>query len=450
MPDDPRAALGRLNWADKSKPEPEEAKAGPTLKPTVEAPPPKMPKVVPAAYDPRDWTKVPGVVGEFAEWIVSVSPYPSRVMSLGTSLATMSVLMGHHVETPSGKGAQLYVNNVAPTGYGKDECLGGGESGLTAAGAEALIGPPDIFSSSGLMEEIVKRPLPVFCAFWDEFAGAIERSMAGDAVWGRDLIFNLQKLFTCWQKNFRTPAAAHKVSVSIWSPFVTVCGFSQPAMFYSVCSHVLAASGFIGRLVTFEQKVRPPFHPENLDKSREVPKELAGRLRCLYEFAQSLYEKLLGNGLVIKMSWGAGAKQVWIDLANKLGEEPDAQRREIFCRVAQIAERIASVIAFGRFSRVVEREDILLAAAIAMQSAEILYAGVLEYREEELSLNSLCKRIVEWLRAAGGSMTQRDVLRRARPFVRKGFDPEDAIKYLIASEEVWREKIGKSLVLRLV
>jgi hypothetical protein len=401
---------------------------------------PKSPNEVPAAFDPKDWTKVPGLVGEFAEWIISTAPYPSRVMSLGTSLATMSVLMGQHVETPSGKGAQLYININAPTGFGKDDCLGAGESGLTAAGAEALVGPPDIFSSSGLIEEIVKRPLPVFCVFWDEFAGAIQRSMSGDNAWGRDLIFNLQKLFTCWQKNFRTPAAAKKASVPIWSPFVTVCGFSQPATFYSVCSQALSSAGFLGRLLNFEQKVKPPMCPENLEKSREVPEKLAGRLQALYQFSQAIEAKLLGNGKVAKMKWGAGAKQVWIDLAKKLGEEPDAQRREIFCRVAQIAERVASVIAFGRFSRVIEREDILLAAAIAMQSAEILYAGVLEYMEEELSLNSLCKRIVEWIRAAGGSMTRRDVLRKARPFIRKHIDAESSIAYLINSD-LLREEV---------
>jgi hypothetical protein len=179
--------------------------------------------------------------------------------------------------------------------------------------------------------------------------------------------------------------------------------------------------------------------PENLKRPREVPAGLAGRMQALYESTQSVEAMMaaaLGGTVAIKMTWGVGAEQVWIDLAKKLGEEPDAQRRELFCRVAEITERVASVIAFGRFARVVEREDVLLARAIVLQSAEILFAGVREYAEEELSLNALCKKIVEWLKAAGGVMTRRDLMRKARPLIAKGGDVSAAIAYLIDSGEL--------------
>jgi hypothetical protein len=399
-----------------------------------------VPATVPAAFDPEDWTKVPGVVGELMEWYDSTTLYPSRAMSLGTALSVLSTLMGQHVETPTGRGAQLFVNIVAPTTFGKDHYRRKGEKTLETADAANLKGPPDIFSSSGLIEELKTRPLPVFCAFWDEFGPAIERSMAGDASWARDLIINLQKLFTCWQENFGTPAAARKVSVAIWSPFVSICGFSPPSGFYGACSMGLSAGGFLNRLLNFEQRIKPPMHHENAEKPREAPDELAGRLRALYLFAQAIEVKMLSGTLVVKMTWGSGAKQVWIDLEKKMSGEPDEQRRELFGRAPEITVRVASVIAFGRFSRAVEVADMLLAEAIVLQSAEILYAGVLEYAEEKLSLNKLCKKIVGWVRAAGGSMTVRDVMRKARPLIAKGGDPEGTIEYLVDSGELRRRK----------
>jgi hypothetical protein len=430
-PSDAAAAAANRVRGEQAKP----AAETPVVK--IKVAPPQMPPEVPAAYDPEDWTKIPGVVGELTEHSVSRALYPSRSMATGTALATIAALMGRYVETPSGNGTQLYINNIAPTGTGKDRVRKDGPAWLMAAGAEGLVGPSEIFSSSGLIEEIKKRESnAVFCAFWDEFGPAIERSMCGDA-WGRDLLIVLQKLFTCWQENFLTPAAARKPSESIWSPFVVVCGFTPPAVFFKVCSMGLSAGGFLNRLLNFEQIEKPPMCHENLEKPREVPDELAERLRAAYLSAQTLDAKLSAawkGGPLVKMKWGDGAKQLCIDLAAKMNAEPDEQRRELFARVAEITERVASVISFGRFSRVVEVFDVLLARDIVLQSAEILYAGVLEYAEEELSLNSLCKKIVEWLRAAGGSMTQRDVMRKARPLIKRGGEVGAAIEYLKGSE----------------
>jgi hypothetical protein len=67
--------------------------AGATIKPKIEAPP----RVEPAAFDEKDLTRVPGVVGRLTDWSEAASLYPNRRLALGASLVTFATVIGQRV-----------------------------------------------------------------------------------------------------------------------------------------------------------------------------------------------------------------------------------------------------------------------------------------------------------------------------------------------------------------
>jgi hypothetical protein len=234
-----------------------------------------------------------------------------------------------------------------------------------------------------------------------------------------------------------TPAAKGRPAVEVW-PAITLFTLTTPETYYKVLSQQMVASGYLNRQLNIEGEARPKLVPR--PASVEVPAGLAGRLKALVgplpQHMQQL-QQMQGGKPEIKLDWSEKAERVWIELEAELREERDPTKRNLYMRVPEMTVRLGSLVAFGRFDPVGEVEDMLWGRAWALQSAKTLYDGFTKYSEETLSLNELCRKIVEWLGAAeGGWMLRRDINRAARPWIRRGADVEDALKYLEDSGEI--------------
>src|SRR5262249_27949400 len=141
----------------------------------------------------------------------------------------------------------------------------------------------------------------------------------------------------------------------------------------------------------------PPLQENRADL--KVPYDLAAWLRALRGKAD--LDKMLNTPLAdigkdggyaepppkpvkpeIVLSWGPGAKTIWIELASALRAERDELKQNIFARVAEMTVRLASIVAFGRGSLVVEVPDMEWARALAVRSAQDLHEGVLKHMED--------------------------------------------------------------------
>jgi hypothetical protein len=138
----------------------------------------------------------------------------------------------------------------------------------------------------------------------------------------------------------------------------------------------------------------------------------------------------------VKLQWGPGAKEVWDEL-DSLALEPDRMKQNMFARVGDMTVRLASIVAFGRGSRTVDKPDMLWARAIAMRSAQDMYEAVLKHMEDPKSHNAMCQAILDMLaESSDGFVRRRDIARKTRKYKTKGGDLNAAFDQLTAEERI--------------
>jgi hypothetical protein len=110
--------------------------------------------------------------------------------------------------------------------------------------------------------------------------------------------------------------------------------------------------------------------------------------------------------------------------------------------------RIATIIAFGRYSLTVDQADMKLARALAMKSAETLHDGVLKYTIDPQGFAALCQKVIDFA-AASTEMYQppgsniscnfisvRDLKRKSTVLMGKGGDLDAVLKHLSEAERL--------------
>jgi hypothetical protein len=227
---------------------------------------------------------------------------------------------------------------------------------------------------------------------------------------------------------------------------------TTPEAFYGALSNKLLADGLLNRLVIIDGDLRAVPRRDLKQEILEVPPELVERLVALYPPINDALESADAVGSdtprtpSIIITWTAEAEQIWWDLSENLRKELDPDRRNLFSRVPEITVRFATIVAFGRFSRVVEKPDMEWARAVTLKSAEALYKGFKEHTVDVLNFNALCHQIVaviatEEERQVAEGMELRRItewkLRDAcQRLIAKGGDFDAALKWLVQAQKI--------------
>jgi hypothetical protein len=270
-----------------------------------------------------------------------------------------------------------------------------------------------------------------------------------------DVISILQQL---WGHNwtfYNTPAAAREKSKRIFAPSFSILGFSVPEQFYGAVTLKQIAGGLLNRHLIIRGKDRPPLQ-RRADNSWKLPALLKEELQGFYRPKKLSRDEILGTHASeikkpdeqakeddkafdpeIRMSWGVGAEQIWIDLTKELREERDELRCKLFARVPEMMIRIATIVAFGRYSLTVDKADMEWARALALKSAETLYDGVLKYTVDPQGFAALCVKVTDLAAASSDKfISTRDLKRRCTTLIAKGGDLDVAIKHLVQAERL--------------
>lgn len=393
----------------------------------------------------------PGLVGDIARWIVATSRKPQPALAIAAALSVVGTAAGRQWMGPTGTGTALYILGLAPTGQGKDAPLKQARRLLTAAKLAQHLGPDEFMSFSSVVN-VMKRNALILCPM-DEFGDFLRRVYDRHGSTHARAIPKV--LRTMWSANFdavSTPEWAQLESITIHAPHLAIFGAATHEQFYRALEGGAIADGTLNRFVIIEGEKSPESVDPAVDP-HDVPEALAEGLRALYLACGDLSAAMRGSGMespaahpehIVRMGWAdQEAREAWEafreEMEGKARAVPD--EAELVIRSAELAIRIASIIAAGQNSSSVTAADVAFGVSLARQSAEHMIAGAADYMaENETEAN--WQAVSRFVREKGRAVEYREIQRKMRKI--KARDLRDLLEAMCMAEALKCDpKIGK-------
>lgn len=359
----------------------------------------------------------PGLVGDVARWILATSRRPLPLHALGAALAIVGTVIGRRVAGPTFSGTHLYVVGLAPTGAGKDHPLDCCRTLLAAAGLGDHLGGSEFMSMPAVINAVTSKPLSLWPM--DEFGAFLARVNSRKASGFEAGISKI--LRSLWGSSFKvytSPEWAGRSAGSVHAPALSIYGVSTAEEFYRSLQGADVTNGLLNRLLVLPVDRAPADRDPGFDP-RKVPESLVERVRDLYladgEFAASQRNVSSAAPVTDDATWGAGAREAFEHLIATIEERQAADPNEAphYARTAETAVRIATIIAAGRNSMVVEYDDMTRGREIAMMAADWVLQGAREHMAENDN-QANANLVARIIKAAGGRMVHGALARALR------------------------------------
>jgi hypothetical protein len=130
-----------------------------------------------------------------------------------------------------------------------------------------------------------------------------------------------------------------------------------------------------------------------------------------------------------KIQWDSGeAKAAYFAFSKEIDrlEDRDKSRFELGMRATENAERCATIVAAGCFSRTVDVRDIEWGLKWSKVSLDAVDGGVKKYMRQYYEFPKFCERVFEFIQAQGGFVSYRDLGRAFRRNMKYGNELEKA------------------------
>jgi hypothetical protein len=189
-----------------------------------------------------------------------------------------------------------------------------------------------------------------------------------------------------------------KQHIVVYGPAFSIFGTSTPKTFFTSLKSKQVSSGFVNRHLLFNVGRGAE---ELADEERDmfsIPDWLAEALKEVAGEVAPLDNRPLKNGLHIvrdwrRIGWGEGARVKWRGYWGRLRKLPTEEKREIWARCAEMALRMATIVAVYRGSDLVEVEDLDWSIALAEHSTTQIEAGVDKHMLETLERADLIDHV---------------------------------------------------------
>lgn len=373
---------------------------------------------------PDHLLRVPGLVGDIAEWVLRTSPRPCRLFAVAAGLATIATLAGRrfYVGAPR-SGTNLYMLIIADSGFGKErpqQCI---KDVLTAAGAHGLLAG-SVSSASALSLRLTEKPSQI--QIIDEVHQVLRQATARGS--SSQEVRLVQDYCTLWGRSnadFVPQSTTTRGDVLIKRPTLSIFGATVPDAFYKSLRSEMVAGGFLNRFSVFPVFARPPRN-RDIPVDDAVPEDIARRAKAIFAFPPT------GGNMPVQhennydrppafwtVPMSAEATEAYYGFEKEvddfLDDNAGLPSAEVKKRLPDMAKRMALVVAIGRYAGALDRievslDDFLFARALLEWSASELIRGIDEnLAETEHQANA--KMVLGMVRKAG-SIGRSELLRR--------------------------------------
>jgi len=387
--------------------------------------PKKPPLPLPVQLDPTPFApdKRPGLLGAIAQFAMDTAYRPSLEFSMMAAIAFLSALSNRRYITPSGHGMNIYLFGLSPPSFGKEHPqklikVLAKDAGLI----EALLGPGEVSSSAAI--EMVVRAGPNCLMVWDEIGIMLQGMNGKNAGHAETIRKALLELFTKSQHgNFWTgkrTADDKKDNSVIYSPTISLFGFSTTTEFYKGLPVSASTDGFLARVLIVQVETRgerqktspklipPPALLEAIKNfSKEVPTN--GNL------AGVTFRTATGVPYLHAVPWAddeADAEMEKIEAWQEATIDDDASQYGIVGRASELTQKLAAIQAISRkpSDPRLTVEDVRWGFTIVHRSLSNVESGVRLFMADS-EHERLGKAIVEAVRKAGKPVHESHLIR---------------------------------------
>jgi hypothetical protein len=189
-----------------------------------------------------------------------------------------------------------------------------------------------------------------------------------------------------------------KNEVVVYGPAFCIFGTSTPKTFFASLKSKNVSSGFVNRHLMFNAGRGAEEIVEEADDVFSIPDWLKNALKEVAGPMADIDNRPMKSGQWIardwrRIGWGDGAKAKWLGYANALRKLPTEEKREIWARCAEMALRMATIVAVYRGSDVVDVEDLEWAYGVAEYSTKEIERGLQKHMLETLERADLLDHV---------------------------------------------------------
>jgi hypothetical protein len=434
------------HWRDSNKPEltqlGEQLASQLLLPKVIELPEPSLPDLLLPKELPPHLLNVPGLVGEIAQWINETAIYPQPALSLGAALTVVGTAAGRHIAGPTRSGTHLYIIGIARTGTGKNHPLSQIATLMSAANMHAHIGPSQFISMPAVINFLKREPLSV-CAM-DEFGAFLKRVNNKRASGFEGAVSSV--LRQAWGSSFTkmtTPEWAQTPSQQIESPAMSIFGVSTVKEFYDSLEGADIVNGILNRFLIIETSERPEQRAP-LSNPNEVPETISQQLLAIYaRLGGAMNKQSTTKPQYVKLEISPTAEKIRMAFVNKLHKRGDADEEvgALLARTAEIAIRLATIVAVGQGVDCIEADVMTWARDFAEWSSDKLAesAGLYIADSENQAMANEVRRVIK-RKSNGSKRVKHSVIVQALKYKFKSRDLKDVIDQMVVGGDLKVEK----------
>lgn len=350
--------------------------------------------------------RIPGLVGDIADWITSTAIRPQPVLSLAAALTFVGAMKGHRVRGHTDLRTNLMCLAMAPTAAGKEHPQKSIDALAELCGVPVMGRPT---SGTGLLTGLNKAG-GVGLLTVDEMGRYIGNiTMRSSQGYQREIADYMVELFSSASRKFRGRQYADEKTnpqIVIDQPHFCCIGSTVPEKLQSACSSSEVIDGFLNRWLVFSADDRPA--KQKGIKFSPPPADLVDRVRAWMD-EHPVVKSPYGVPEPVEMRFTPEAwammEEFDAEMMRKLDSEP-YPINQLYARSSEHAEKLAMVICDDLF---IGTAEVGAAITIVNQSNKQIaqFAGSITDNQHEADVIYILEMIRKWPGISRGQLTQR-------------------------------------------